>query len=218
MEIEVLPGKVDLFGMQIGQSVVIAWGVTLCLIVFVIVVNTLIRKFDAIPRGFQNVLEMGMEALQKYVKNQAGEEGMTLAPYIMTVGVYIAACCLVELLGLRPPTADLSMTLALSLVSFGIIQIMGAHKKGWRRLKDYITPNAMMAPIKLMTDIAVPISLSCRLFGNILAGMIVMELIYAVIPIAIPAALAIYFNLFHSLMQAYIFITLTLSLVREAVE
>ena len=78
-----------------------------------------------------------------------------------------------------------------------------------------------MPVIPLLTDVAIPISMACRLYGNLLAGMIVMDLIYGAMKyfaVAIPAALSLYFNFFDSAIQAYIFVTLTLSYVSEAIE
>ena len=77
-----------------------------------------------------------------------------------------------------------------------------------------------LAPVKIVTDLAVPVSLSCRLFGNILGGMIIMELIYSIAAArwVIPAFLSIYFTLFHTLIQTFIFITLSLAFMNEALE
>ena len=74
----------------------------------------------------------------------------------------------VELVGLRPPTTDLSMTLSYALMTFILINAFGIYKKGIKgRAEAYIKPNAIIAPFKLVSDLAVPISLACRLFGNI---------------------------------------------------
>jgi F-type H+-transporting ATPase subunit a len=72
----------------------------------------------------------------------------------------------------------------------------------------------------LMTSMAAPVSLACRLFGNILGGFIVMELLYSVLYLrfGIPAFLSIYFSLFHTLMQTFIFITLSLTFIDEVLE
>ena len=75
--------------------------------------------------------------------------------------------------------------------------------------------------MKLVSDIAVPVSMACRLFGNMLGGMIVMELLYSALgafAIGIPSIVGLYFNVFHPLIQAYIFITLSLTFIDEAME
>ena len=79
----------------------------------------------------------------------------------------------------------------------------------------------IMIPLKMVSDIAVPVSLACRLFGNMLGGMIVMELLKGALGgygTGIPALAGLYFNLFHPLIQAYIFITLSLTFIEEATE
>jgi F-type H+-transporting ATPase subunit a len=79
----------------------------------------------------------------------------------------------------------------------------------------------IMIPMKIVSDIAIPISLACRLFGNMLGGMIVMELLKGALggyASGIPGIAGLYFNLFHPLIQAYIFITLSLTFIDEAME
>jgi F-type H+-transporting ATPase subunit a len=151
--------------------------------------------------------------------NYLGETGKVLAPYVLTLALFIFFSDLVELLGPRPPTADLSMTAALAIMTFFLIHYFGIRKKGIRgRIKDFAKPMPFIAPIKILTDLAAPVSLSCRLFGNILGGLIVMDLIYIVFPFVIPAFLSIYFNLFHAGMQTFIFITLSIRFIGEAIE
>ncbi len=82
-------------------------------------------------------------------------------------------------------------------------------------------PKAIIAPFKLLSDLAVPISLACRLFGNMLGGLVVVELIYFALgafSVGIPAVLGLYFNAFHPLIQFFIFINLSLTFIGEAVE
>lgn len=75
--------------------------------------------------------------------------------------------------------------------------------------------------MKILSDIAVPVSLACRLFGNMIGGMIVMELLKSVLggyAAGIPAVAGLYFNLFHPLIQTYIFVILSLTFINEAIE
>ena len=80
----------------------------------------------------------------------------------------------------------------------------------------------MVLPLRMISDIAVPVSLACRLFGNMLGGMIiVMDLLYSAmgnLAVGVPSLVGLYFNAFHPLIQAYIFVTLTLTFINEAVE
>jgi F-type H+-transporting ATPase subunit a len=109
------------------------------------------------------------------------------------------------------------MTFALALTTLFCINYYGFKKKGLGgRLKRYF-PNVM----NFVSDIAAPVSLACRLFGNMLGGMIVMDLLYSAMgnaAIGFPSLAGLYFNLFHPLIQTYIFITLSLTFIGEAVE
>ena len=136
--------------------------------------------------------------------------------------MFVVSCAAVELLGVRAPTADITMTFALALVTFVLINFYGLRKKGvGGRIKSLAQPTVAVFPIKIVSELAVPVSLACRLFGNMLGGMIVMDLLYSALgnaAIGFPSVLGLYFNVFHPLIQTYIFITLTLTYIGEAVE
>ena len=127
-----------------------------------------------------------------------------------------------ELFGIRPPTSDLVVTLAMGLITFALINFYGIRKKGFGgRVKSLAKPTPVIFPMKILSDIAVPISLACRLFGNMIGGMIVMDLLKSVLggyASGIPAVAGLYFNLFHPLIQTYIFIILSLTFINEAIE
>ena len=123
---------------------------------------------------------------------------------------------------LRAPTSDITMTFSMALITFVLINYYGIRKKGvGGRIKSMAKPTPVVFPIKVVSDLAVPVSLACRLFGNMLGGMIVMDLLYMALgnaAIGFPSVLGLYFNVFHPLIQTYIFITLTLTFIGEAVE
>ena len=105
-------------------------------------------------------------------------------------------------------------------MSFVLINAFGFYYTGfWGRLKWFLKPKAFMLPINVVTHAVIPVSLSFRLFGNMFAGMVVMNLLYGVVYLSfgIPAVLSIYFNLFHVGIQTYIFIVLTMSFMEETV-
>lgn len=219
MELEITPQPFYIGGVNVGQSVVVAWMVMAALIALALAVKIKSKNFTEVPKGLQNLLEFGVETIQKYSKTEVGHVWEDIAPYCATIGLYIFGCCMIELLGIRAPTTDLAMTLAMGLGTFFWINYMGVKQKGLLgRLKHYVKP---VPVIPLLTDVAIPISMACRLYGNLLAGMIVMDLIYGAlkyVAVGVPAALSLYFNFFDSAIQAYIFVTLTLSYVSEAVE
>ena len=134
----------------------------------------------------------------------------------------MVGCAAVELMGVRAPTSDITMTFAMALITFILINYYGIKKKGVAgRIKTLAEPTPVVFPIEVVSQLAVPVSLACRLFGNMLGGMIVMDLLYMAMgnaAIGIPSVVGLYFNVFHPLIQTYIFMTLTLTFIREATE
>ena len=222
-EVAISPARMDLFGFSVSSSVVVAWIVMAVLIVAAVLIRFLvIPRFQEKPRGLQLVLETAVEAISNLTKEKYGHENDGLASYFFALAALFIGSAIVELFGIRPPTTDLTMTFSYALVTFVLINYFGIRKKGVKgRLQTLTKPNAVIAPFKLLSDIAVPISLACRLFGNMLGGMIVVELVYFALgafSVGIPAVLGLYFNAFHPLIQFFIFINLSLTFIGEAVE
>lgn len=208
--------------LHISDAICVTWIVSAILIIFALVVRfALLGKFKTIPKGFQNVIELCVEKIYSYSESYMGERGKEIAPYIGMLALYLGLANIIELTGLRPPTTNISTTFAMAIITFFLINFYGVRQKGvLGRLKHYAKP-AILAPIKMLTDLALPISLASRMYGNILAGLVVMEIIYNVLKIfavGIPAVLSIYFNMFDGLMQTFIFVTLTLVFIREGME
>jgi len=207
-------------GIPVTDAVCISWLVVAVLIIFGLVVRYYcLPRFKEVPRGFQNVLELFVEWVYKYTGDSVHEFGNGLAPYIGTLALYLGFANTIELFGLRPPTTYIVITFALSFITFFLINLYGIRKKGLLgRIKDYGKPVPFIAPIKAISDLAIPVSLASRMFGNILGGLVVMELVHEVVPIIIPSFLSIYFTLFDGLIQTFIFITLSLAFIGEAIE
>ncbi len=207
-------------GIPVTDAVCVSWIVVAILIIFGMIVRFYyLPRFEDIPRGFQNVLEIFVEWIYKFSEDSLHEFGNGLAPYIGSLTLYLAFANIIELVGLRPPTTYIAITFALSIMTFFLINYYGIRKKGvWGRIRDYGKPVPFIAPIKVITDLAIPVSLASRLFGNILGGLVVMELIREVVPLVAPSFLSIYFVLFDGLIQTLIFITLSLAFIGEAIE
>ena len=117
------------------------------------------------------------------------------------------------LLGLRPPTADFGVTFPLGLITFGIIQYNNVKWNKFGAVKSLFEPIPLFFPINLIGELAVPFSLSLRLFGNIMSGTVMMALIYGLlskIAIGWPGFLHIYFDIFSGCIQTYVFCMLTM--------
>lgn len=203
-------------------SLVTSFFIVLFLVGFCLFVNARVKHFKDVPGKFQLLIEMLVGWIDRFSKEQVGAAYKQMAPYVLAIGSFIICGCLIELFGFRPVPADFNMPIALALMSFFLINYISIRYEGLKhRLKSYIQPMALVAPFKLISDLAAPVSLACRLFGNVLAGMIVMELVYHAMgyfAVVVPAALSVYFTLFHAGIQAYIFMMLSLSYVKEAME
>jgi F-type H+-transporting ATPase subunit a len=194
------------------------------LIIFGIFVRIKSRKFTEVPRGFQNAIEAIVELFDNYLRGTAGSKLMYLGYWFFTLFVFILLSNLSGLLpGMRPPTADWSMTVGLAIVTFLMIQFLGIFYRRARYFKalfeplPWWCPIPLFLPINVIGELARPISLSFRLFGNMLAGLIMMSLVYALVPTVatflIPSFLHAYFDLFSGVLQTYIFCTLSITFV-----
>ena len=220
LHISLFPEHFYVLGVNVGLSVVIAWGVIGVLIVLLLI-NRLfvISRFKKEPKGFQNVLEMAVDGVYRFAESKVGHHAAnTVAPVALTFMLYVFFTTFVELFGLPPATEDLNCTIALGLFSFAMVNISAIRVRGIRgRLKNLANPVVMVAPIRILTDCIAPFSMGIRLFSNVLVGGVIMQLIYSVVPLILPAAVASYFNVLHVGIQTFVFSLLFLTYVSEAV-
>jgi F-type H+-transporting ATPase subunit a len=201
--------------------------VILLLVGFSIAANRAMKHAQEVPGGFQNVLEMIVEMLDNMVY---GTMGKIAAPkfvnYISTIFIFILLSNISGLFGLRPPTADYGTTLALGLITFFLIHITQFKnlplKQIWKDMCSPLPPwLPIWLPINLISEIAVPISLSLRMFANVLSGTVMMALVYGLlskVAIIWPAALHVYFDLFSGAIQTYVFCMLTMTYISQNYE
>jgi len=221
----------NLFGLEIWitDTMVTTWIIMGILITFGIIVRIKVRNFKEVPTGFQNVVEALVEVFENYLRSTVGDKLMFLGNWFFTLFLFILLSNLSGLFPvIRTPTADWSMTFGLALVTFILIQVMGIKYRKTQYLKDLFAPLPwwcpipLFLPINVIGELARPISLSFRLFGNMLAGLIMMSLIYALTPVftqfLIPSFLHAYFDLFSGVLQTYIFVTLSMTFVAGATE
>ena len=221
---------VDIAGHKfpITETVVVSWAAMAILIVGSILLT---RKLREIPKGPQAILESAVEFLNSFSKEQFGHHWAGYAPYIGTVFLFLTVANLIPLISpmggfgfepaftIKPPTRDINVTAALAVVSIGIVLVSGFRVRGfvgW--LKRLAHPVPMMVPFNLLEYLIRPTALCLRLFGNILGAFIIMRLIEAVAPIAVPPIVALYFDILDGLIQATVFTFLTMVFVAEAIE
>lgn len=209
----------DLFGIPISETVFSTW---IIMAVIMIAVSLAVRNFKTVPSGVQNFVEMLIDGINGLVKQTMGEHRMNFAPYMGTLLIFIAFANISGLFGLFPPTADINTTLALAMMTFFAIHFFGIKSKGGGYFKGFLEPMPFLLPLNIIGELATPVSLGFRLFGNVLGGMIIMTLLYnalglmALVPI--PAVLHVYFDLFSGLLQSFIFTMLTMVFVSMAVD
>lgn len=195
--------------------------VMLTIIGFGIAANRAMKHATEVPGVFQNIVEMIVEMLDGMVDSTMGKNGLKFRNYIGTIFIFILFSNISGLLGLRPPTADYGVTLPLGVMTFSLIHFNKfRHQKVSGVIKGLCDPWPIWAPINIIGDIAVPISLSLRLFANVLSGTVMMALVYGLlskIAIIWPAALHVYFDLFSGAIQTYVFCMLTMTYVSDAI-
>ncbi|MBQ9940462.1 MAG: F0F1 ATP synthase subunit A [Clostridia bacterium] len=224
VEVELFSPRCNVLGISFSQSNIILFVISAVIVILCILFRVFVfPKFTHEPKGIQNVAELMVEATDNFVKDAMGGHAMgDLPAYMLTVALFMIGSALSELFGQRPPTADLIVTFSMGLSTFFLINYYGLKKKGLMgRIKTLASPSPVIFPMKILSDVAIPVSLACRLFGNMLGGMIVMHLLTSSLggySIGLSALAGLYFNLFHPLIQTYIFITLSLTFIYEAVE
>ena len=201
--------------------------VMLLLCIFAAVAHHKMMRATEVPGGFQNVLELIVEKLDGVVMGTMGKiAGPKFVNYISTIFIFILISNISGLFGLRPPTADYGTTLALGLITFFLIHITQFKNLPLKHIwKDMCSPLPpwlpIWFPINLISEIAVPVSLSLRMFANVLSGTVMMALVYGLLSkfaIIWPAALHVYFDLFSGAIQTYVFCMLTMTYISQNYE
>lgn len=194
---------------------------TLIVLVTIAIIAVLARrsvlKNKDNPTTFSAAVELAIDALLGFVNGTMGKAGKKYINYIGALFVFVFFSNISGLFGLRPPTADYGTTLCIALISFVMIQYASIRYQKWDAFKGLFDPIFLFFPINVISEFATPVSLSLRLFGNILAGTVMMALYYGMLPIfvkiGIPSALHVYFDLFSGAIQAYVFCMLTMTFV-----
>lgn len=194
--------------------------VMLVLFVFAVAANRTMRHAKEVPGFFQNVVELIVEMLDKMVQSSMGSYAAKYRNYIGSIFLFIFVSNISGLFGLRPPTADYGVTLPLGIITFFLIQYNNVRYNKFGAFTDLFKPIPLLFPINLIGEIAVPFSLSLRLFGNVLSGTVMMSLIYSLLSkfaIGWPGILHIYFDLFSGAIQTYVFCMLTMVFITQKV-
>ncbi len=208
-------------GLYITTSHICLLIVVLTLIVFSFFAKAAMKKATDVPGGFQNVIELMVEFLDNLVRGTMGKNATGFLNYIGTIFVFILFSNISGLFGLRPPTADYGVTFPLGVLTFTLITFNKfKHQKVSGVIKGLCDPWPFWLPINLIGDFAVPISLSLRLFANVLSGTVMMALVYGLLSMVAyvwPGVLHVYFDMFSGAIQTYVFCMLTMTYISDAI-
>lgn len=199
---------------------VISMGVALILVVLSVLATRKLNVRE--PSRKQNLVELVVSSLNNFVIGIIGPEGQKFTPFIGTLFIYILAMNLIGLVpGLHSPTGNLSFTLALAILAFVMYNYYGIRKVGPLKYLKHLAGEPLwlaplMFPIHLIGEIARPISLSIRLYGNVFGKEIVLVVFAGMTLVVVPYLLAIptqfpmlVFAVFISFVQALVFSLLT---------
>jgi len=205
----------------ITQTLLATWVVMAILIVFAVIVRLRIRKFRGVPKGFQNVIETLVDMMRTFARETLGEGLEQWGAYFFGAFSFILLSNYISLLpfNLRSPTADLATTGALALITFALIHGLGIYNQRGKYLKSFIEPIVFFLPINLIGELAKPLSMAFRLFGNILSGVIIAGMIYNMLPLALrfvlPAITHTYFDVLVGALQTYVFTMLSMTFINQ---
>ncbi|MDY3020894.1 MAG: F0F1 ATP synthase subunit A [Oliverpabstia sp.] len=228
--------------LQISETIVVSW-IVMLLITGLCIWLTHDLKVENISKR-QAVAELLVEKANHFVIGNMGEKFRYLIPFVSALFVTSVVSNLISLIGLRSPTADLSTEAAWAVVVFIMITSQKIKTSGvGGYLKGFTTPIAVMTPFNILSELATPVSMACRHFGNILSGVVINALLYSALAVAssallglipgivgdvlsqipvldvgIPAILSVYFDWFSGVMQAFIFCMLTVMYIANAAE
>ena len=202
----------------ISESVVVTWIIMAVLVAASIIFVRNLKVEN--PGKVQLALESAIGWAQDFFEGIIGKESKRYIPYLITVLVYLGISnAIVPLFGFKPPTKDLNVTAALAIMSMCLIEFSGIYRNGLKHwIKHFARPVPVVAPIMVLEVVIRPLSLCMRLFGNMLAGFVVMELLKTFVPLIIPIPVSFYFDIFDGLLQAYVFVFLTALFMNEEME
>lgn len=218
--------KYELFGQElwITNTHVSLLLVVVTLTIFALFANRAIRKADPdeVPGMFLNIIEYLVEAVDDLTRNNMGEKHFSkFANYIGTLFAFLLVANLSGLFGLRPPTADYGVTLGLALITFVLIHYNGFKYEKAGHVTKLFQP-LLLTPINIIGEFATPMSMSLRLFGNILSGTVMMGLLYGLLPMLLQCfiwpifgGLHVYFDVFSGAIQSYVFCMLTMVFISQ---
>jgi F-type H+-transporting ATPase subunit a len=202
------------------QHIIHSWFVMLIMIAGSMV---LVRGIKLIPGKAQNFLEMIIDGLENFMVEITGPEGKAFFPYIATIFFYILICNLLGLVpGFYSPTANLNTTLSMAICTFFLTHAIGIKFHGMKYIKHFLGPVWVLAPLMFIIEgighVARVMSLSVRLFGNILGKEKILGILFALAGLYLAPLPILFLGILVSLIQAVVFMLLSIVYFTGAME
>lgn len=214
--IHYLPEYVSALGMTVHmQTLYMSW---LTCIIVILIVTLATSGAKMVPGRLQAFFEMLFDWLGGLMEDNMGKEGRrVMTPFIITLFLYIFIANEVGLLPqvgghlihFTSPTNDINVAFGLSLMVTAVTYIVGIGRNGFKHFGHFVKPYAAFLPLNIVEEIAKPVTMALRLFGNILAGEILLIVLYMLTPWVIPDVWVL-FSLCVGVLQAFIFSMLTI--------
>ncbi len=181
------------------------------------------RRISLVPTGAQNVFELVVSGLEEFMVDVTGEEGRAFFPFIASVFLFILFCNLLGLIpGFYSPTANVNTPLALALCTFVYTHYLGVKYHGAKYIKHFLGPIPALAPlffiIELVGHFARVLSLTLRLFGNIMGEDIVLTILLLLAGAFLAPLPMMFLAVFTSVVQAFVFTLLSMMYFAGAME
>lgn len=206
-------------GLTFNMDTIYMTWLTMAIVIILAIAAT--RKRALVPSGVQNAVEMILESLMNQIQPTLGSKWKQAASLIFTYFLFILVANQIGLLPppgieLTSPTNDLNTTLTLAVISSLVVWALGIYNKGFHYFAHYFKPFKVFIIMNLLEEVFKPLTLAFRLFGNILAGEILLELLNYFTPPFLPIVW-ILFSMMIGIIQAFIFAILVTSYLRESV-
>ncbi len=202
----------------ITDAVIATWVIMIPSIIFWI---WMASKRERLPAGRQVVTEaiVGLLTDLCMSKGMSRKQAAEVTPMVGTIAFFLVSCNLVSLLGIRPPAKNIAFPIAMALFAIVYVIVISIRFVGIKGfLASLVYPMKAMLPFRILEYLIKPMSLALRLFGNIFGAFILMEFISIVVPVILPGALLLWFDLADSLLQAVVFTYLTINYIGEILE
>ncbi len=194
----------------------------LIMIILAVLAFLATRRLDIYPGRMQHVFEVFLGGVRNLMLDAMGPTGLKFFPLIATIAIFILTANLLGLIpGFESPTANLNTTVSMALVVFVLTHIVGVWLHGFKYVKQFLGPVWWMAPImfpiEVVSHLARPISLSVRLFGNIMGEDLVLAIVLLLVPFLVPLPIFV-LMIFTSIIQTLVFVMLSMIYIQLAME